>query len=305
MDRTLDAEPRPTVNVPATTDPALTLDNVEHVYNNTVRALDGVSLDIMRGDFLAIIGKNGSGKTTLAKHFNGLLAPTNTAGTVRVHRRDGTTIPVEMTPLHKMASTVGYVLQNPDRQIFHDTCFDELAFGPRNLGVDEDDIRRRVEQTLHSTGLSGHEQTNPVHLSRGQRQRLAIAATLTMHTEIVVIDEPTTGQDRGEARLILDCLAECHRRGTTIVIISHDMALVAEYATRIVAMRNGSVLADGTPRQVFGRTDVLETTNIRPPQVTLLGTALGHPGWLTVTDAVTGLRDTPAPKPHTTEAAHR
>lgn len=280
---------------------AIDASNVEHTYRGENKALDGVSLRIGRGEFVAVIGKNGSGKTTLAKHFNGLLRPTNRVGHVRLRTRDGTAISTRDAPLHRLSATVGYVFQNPDRQIFHDTCREELEFGPKNLGWKHDTLTERVSHTLGLVGLAGREEDNPVHLSRGERQRLAIASILVMEPDVAVIDEPTTGQDRAEANLILDFLAHYHEAGHTIIIISHDMALVAEYATRVIAMREGQILADAPPAEVFTMREVLEETNIRPPQVTLLAAELGYSGVLTVDDAVATMRADYARRPPTRE----
>lgn len=268
----------------------LELRNVEHSYGTGNKALNGVDLTVRGGEFLAVIGKNGSGKTTLAKHFNGLLRPSNPDGAVLVRAADGNMIEPRKFKLHRLAPIIGYVFQNPDRQIFHDTCTEELEFGPANLGVDPETTRRRVVETLALVGLAGREAENPVQLSRGERQRLAIASVLAMESDVVVIDEPTTGQDPDEAKLILDCLARYQAGGHTVVIISHDMALVAEYASRVVAMHAGRVLADDTSAAVFARPDVLYETNIRPPQAAVLAAELGLPGAVTVDDAVRELR---------------
>ena len=268
---------------------AIELHGVEHTYPPDVRALAGVDVTIHRGDFVAIIGKNGSGKTTLAKHFNGLLKPTNKRGQVLVRRPDGDLQATQQMRLHELAGTIGYVFQNPDRQIFHDSCREELSFGLTNLRVPEAAQADRISRTLRLVGLEGREDANPVHLSRGERQRLAIASTLVMDPEVAVIDEPTTGQDPREAKVILEFLARFNSTGRTVVIISHDMALVAEYATRVIAMRKGVVLADGPPRDVFSRVDVLEQTNIRPPQAAVLAARLGHLGVLTVSEAASAM----------------
>lgn len=268
---------------------ALELHDVHHVYPPDVRALRGIDLTVYRGEFLAIIGKNGSGKTTLAKHFNGLLKPTNAAGRVLVRGAEGARSETRKLRLHQLAGTIGYVFQNPDRQIFHDTCAEELAFGLNNMRTPAKEQEERIARTLSLVGLAGCEETNPVQMSRGQRQRLAIASTLVMEPEVAVIDEPTTGQDPDEGRIILEFLAQYNAAGRTVVIISHDMALVAEYASRVVAMRHGHVLADGTPREVFGRTDVLEQTNIRPPQAAVLAARLGLTNVLTVPEAVSAM----------------
>ncbi|OHZ01654.1 energy-coupling factor ABC transporter ATP-binding protein [Salinicola sp. MIT1003] len=265
------------------------IQNIEHNYSGNVHALTGINLSITRGEFVAIIGKNGSGKTTLAKHFNGLLKPTNKNGQVFLRGVDDECFSTQGVPLHKLASTVGYVFQNPDRQIFHDTCREELEFGLRNIDVPGDTWVARVEETLRLVGLAGREEANPVHLSRGERQRLAIASTLVMAPQIAVIDEPTTGQDLDEGRVILDFLANFNRNGKTVVIISHDMALVASYASRVIAMKSGQVLADGTPHDVFSRPEVLEGTNVRPPQAAVLANRLGYHGVLTVQEAIDSL----------------
>lgn len=265
---------------------AVEIKNVEHVYGGTVRALDGVSLSIRQGEFVAIIGKNGSGKTTLAKHFNGLLKPTNKDGETLLRGKDGELFSTRGVPLYKLASTVGYVFQNPDRQIFHDSCREELEYGLANIGVPKQEWGPRVEETLRLVGLPGAEETNPVHLGRGERQRLAIASTLVMEPQVAVIDEPTTGQDPDEGRMILDFLARFNRSGKTVVIISHDMALVAAYSSRVIAMQNGNVLVDAAPHDVFSRSDVLEETNVRPPQAAVLASRLGYRGVLTVPEAV-------------------
>lgn len=268
---------------------AIELHAVEHTYPPDVRALAGVDVTIHRGDFVAIIGKNGSGKTTLAKHFNGLLKPTNKTGQVFVRRSGDELQATQRLKLHELAGTIGYVFQNPDRQIFHDSCREELSFGLSNLQVPGAEQAERISRTLRLVGLEGREDSNPVHLSRGERQRLAIASTLVMEPEVAVIDEPTTGQDPHEAKVILEFLARFNSIGHTVVIISHDMALVAEYATRVIAMRKGHVLADGPPREVFSRVEVLEQTNIRPPQAAVLAARLGHPSVLTVNEAVSAM----------------
>lgn len=273
-----------------TSEPLIEIVDVEHTYGGAKKALAGVNVTIGRGEFVAIIGKNGSGKTTLAKHFNGLLRPANTNGMARLRTKDGRTIDTRGARLHQLASIVGYVFQNPDRPIFHDTCHEELEFGPRNLGTDPEVLRHRVSQTLELVGLAGCEEANPVNLSRGERQRLAIASTVVMGCDVVVIDEPTTGQDRVESRRILGSLAHHHARGSTVVIISHDTALVAEYATRVIAMRHGQVLTEGTPTEVFSQQAVLEETNTRPPQAAVLGAKLGLSEVLTVEDAVREMR---------------
>lgn len=269
-------------------DGVIELDNVRHTYRDGTEALRGVSLTLRADTLTAVIGHNGSGKTTLVKHLNGLLRPTNRDGAVRV-RAGGAVVSTRDRPLHVLAATVGYVFQNPDRQIFHDTCREELAFGLANLGVHGAAAETRIAAMLERMGLSAYADANPAQLSRGERQRLAIAATLVMEPAVVVVDEPTTGQDRHEARAILQMLAGYRADGHLVVIVSHDMALVAEHADRIIAMRDGAVLADGPPREVFASPEILESTNIRPPQIAAFAARIGRPGPLTVGEAVAAL----------------
>lgn len=259
---------------------------VSHTYPGGVHALRDVSIDIRAGEFVSFVGRNGSGKTTLVEHFNGMLRPTNQDGQVLVRTATGRVLDTRRCRLHQLAPTVTYVFQNPDRQIFHDTCAEELAFGLTNIGVHGADAWARIAEALDVMALPGCEDVHPVHLSRGERQRLAIAATMVMRPAVIVVDEPTTGQDRREARLILERLRDYNATGRTVVVISHDMALVAEYATRVVAMRDGGILADGPPVEVFAAGDMLETTNITPPQVTSFCARLGLPGVLSVPEAV-------------------
>jgi energy-coupling factor transport system ATP-binding protein len=205
---------------------------------------------------------------------------------VLVHTADSRTLDTRNTPLHRFAGHVVYVFQNPDRQIFNDTVTAELEYGLKYLNVSREEISARVQETLQLVGLSGLEQHNPFRMSRGQRQRLAIAAAMAMHPAVLVVDEPTTGQDRAEGRHLLEVLRQYNRGGHTVVIISHDMALVAEYSSRVIAMHAGRVLADGDPRSVFKMSDSLRLTNITPPQVAVFGMRIGRPGMLTVAEGV-------------------
>jgi energy-coupling factor transport system ATP-binding protein len=266
--------------------PALEARDVTHIYPGGNRALENVSLTIHQGEFLAMIGQNGSGKTTLAKHFNGMLKPSGREGAVLVHTPDGTVLDTRRVPVHRLARHVVYVFQNPDRQIFNDSVAGELAYGLKHIGVSGAEAQARIAETLEQVGLPGMEAFNPFRMSRGQRQRISIAAAMVMRPSLLVVDEPTTGQDRAEGRHILEVLRRYNQAGHTVVIISHDMALVAQYATRVVAMHAGRVLADGDPRTVFKHPESLRMTNITPPQVAVFGLQVGLPGLLTVEEAV-------------------
>jgi energy-coupling factor transporter ATP-binding protein EcfA2 len=249
-------------------EPIIRVEALEHVYPNGARALRGVSLEVQAGEFVGVIGQNGSGKTTLVKHFNGLLKPT--AGRVIVKGRDTRTCHVS-----DLARSVGYVFQNPDHQIFSRTVLDELAFGPRNLKMDRATLRRNVEEAIEIMGLQGLEDKHPFLLSRGQRQRLAIASVLAMKTEVLILDEPTGGQDREQVQRLEEALLALHQSGHTILLVTHDLEVLAEVVRRAIAVYQGQVLLDGEPREVFRETDKLAQTFLKPPQITQLSAAVG------------------------------
>jgi energy-coupling factor transport system ATP-binding protein len=226
-------------------------------------ALQNVSLKIYEGEFIALIGQNGSGKTTLAKHMNGLLKPTK--GSVIVKGMD-----TRKTPIHKLATVVGYCFQNPDHQIFESTVYDEVAFGPRNLLLSEDEVANRVKEALKIVGLEGYEKSNPFFLGKGERQKIAVASVLAMQPDIMIVDEPTTGMDHASAISMMNLLKQLNENGKTIIFITHDMYIVAEYAKRVIALHEGKVILDGPPDHVFTQVETLERISIKPPQITQL-----------------------------------
>lgn len=242
-----------------------------HVYREGgVRALDGVDLRIGPGERVALIGQNGSGKTTLVRHLNGLLRPTE--GRVTVDGADAASLTVA-----QLAARVGLVFQDPDRQIFAGSVRDEVEFGPRNLGRSGDEMRAAVASALEATGLAGDERTNPYDLGGSRRKLLALASVLAMRTPVVVLDEPTTGQDaRGVARvraIVESIVAE----GRTVIAISHDMRFVAETFGRVIVMRDGRIILDGAPAQVFAADawEALRSTYLEPPLPAIVGDRLG------------------------------
>jgi energy-coupling factor transport system ATP-binding protein len=242
--------------------------NVSFAYDAGPPVLQDVSLRIEAGAFVALIGQNGSGKTTLAKHLNGLLRPT--AGCVRLAGRD-----VHGLPLNQVASDVGYVFQNPDHQIFAATVYDEVAFGPRNLGVATDATAERVRAALEAVELTGCEAADPFLLSKGHRQRLAVASVLALQPRMLILDEPTTGLDYCEQRHMMDLLAKLHADGLAIVMITHSPWVVAEYAERGVLMGGGRILFDGPLRDLFSREKLLQQAHFQLPDVTRLGLRFG------------------------------
>jgi energy-coupling factor transport system ATP-binding protein len=268
-ERKLVPSPPPGLDAPANTPgaPLLEVRDLRHRYADGREALTDASLTIRRGEFVALIGRNGSGKTTLAKHLNGLLTPT--AGEVRF---DGTR--VGELPLEQLAQRVGYVFQDPDHQLFAATVVDEVAFGPRNVGLPRAEIDTRVAEALAAVDL--HERdADPFVLDKGARQRLAVAAVLALRPEILVLDEPTTGLDYPEQRQMMDLLRVLHRSGRTIVIITHTPWVIAEYAARVVLLANGRVRYDGPLRPFFADDTLVDAAAFRPPDVTRLGRRLG------------------------------
>lgn len=229
-----------------------------HVYEGGVRALDGVTVTFGRGEFAAILGSNGSGKTTLVKHLNGLLRPTG--GTVLV---DGES--TSEATIAQLSRTVGFVFQNPDEQIFANSVLDEVVFGLRIQRFPREECLKRSLTALERVGLAPLKDRHPRALSRGQRQRLATASVLAMDTPLLVLDEPTTGQDYRARRQVMDLVSTLHREGKSIVIITHDMALVAEYAMRAVVMSRGRVIFDGPPMSVFADRQLMDQAHLAAP----------------------------------------
>jgi len=254
--------------------------DVTYVYEDGTVALDGLSLNIRKGEFLAVIGPNGSGKTTMAKLMVSLIKPTS--GRVEVMGADTRAVSPTM-----LFSKVGYVFQNPDYQLVCDTVYDEVAFPLRQLGLDEEEVRERVQWALASVGLTGLEETPPFFLSKGERQRLALATVLAVKPQLLIVDEPTTGQDERNSRRIAELLAQLNKAGVTIVVITHDLRLVSEYAERVVVLNNGRLVTEGSTRKVF--TEHLETLasiGLEPPPVTrLMKELVGRPA-LTVREVV-------------------
>lgn len=237
-------------------------------YPTGLEALRGISLTIRSGEQVAIVGQNGAGKTTLVKHLNGLLQPTR--GQVLVGDWDTTKHSVA-----KLASRVGYVFQNPDEQLFSKNVGAEVAFGPRNLGFDGERVQASVQDALVLTELSDKTETNPYDLSVTWRKMVAIASVISMDTDIVIFDEPTTGQDAVNIARISNVVAELRKRGKTVITITHDIDFCAENFERVIAMSQGKILLDGKADEVLGQEQVLATTFVDPPQLTRLGKRLG------------------------------
>jgi energy-coupling factor transport system ATP-binding protein len=250
--------------------PVIRTEGLVHVYPGGTRALDGVDLAIGAGERIAIIGQNGSGKSTLVRHFNGLLRPTE--GRMLVDGADAADRRVA-----DLARTVGLAFQDPDRQIFAGKVRSEVAFGPRNLGRKGAELERAVDEALLATGLDRDAQTNPYDLGYSRRKLLALASILAMGTPVVVLDEPTTGQDARGVDRVHSIVAGLSGAGRTVIAISHDMRFVAEAFSRVVVMRAGRIVLAGRPAEVFAEASwpVLASTFLEPPLAARVGARLG------------------------------
>jgi energy-coupling factor transporter ATP-binding protein EcfA2 len=250
-----------TGNAPAPQSPiALSALDVEHIYPDGTKALDGVTLDVREGEYVVIVGQNGAGKTTLVKHFLHLLEPS--AGTVLLDGQD-----VKDIQVSEIAQRVGFVAQNPDTQIFNTTVEAEVGFALRNLGIEGAKLAERVDKSLDQMGLSHLRTWHPLSLAKGDRARVVIAAVLAMQPDVLIFDEPTTGQDYLGARRILDVSRQLHQAGKTIIVITHHLYLMPGYAERVVVMGKGITLLDAPIRQAFHETELLQRSFLAPPQI--------------------------------------
>jgi energy-coupling factor transport system ATP-binding protein len=250
--------------------PILEVETLSRTYEGGTRALRDVSLTIGAGEFIALIGQNGSGKTTLAKHLNGLLQAE--AGSVALAGAD-----LRALPLERVAREVGYVFQNPDHQLFAATVADEVAFGPRNVGLDGAALAARVDETLAAVGLAGERDQDPFLLRKGERQRLAVATVLAMAPRVLILDEPTTGLDYPQQRTMLELLARLRAAGTTIIVITHSPWVVVEYAERALLMREGSLVFDGPLATLLADEALLRSAKFEAPPGARVAHALGIP----------------------------
>jgi len=249
----------------------VSLHDVKFTYDGGVEALRGVNLHIRNGEFVAIVGGNGSGKTTLAKHMNGLLRPTS--GEVMVSGK-----PAAGLSVADLSRVVGYAFQNPDHQLFCTTVEAEVSYGPRNLGYHGPELSRRVEYAIEAMGLGGFSELPPLSLNLGQRRRVSIAAVISMDPRVLILDEPTTGLDAGEIRVLMESIGELNRKGRAIILITHEMKVVAEHANRVVVMADGRTVLDSDARGVFADLEVLAKARLVPPPISLLAHRLASSG---------------------------
>jgi energy-coupling factor transport system ATP-binding protein len=241
----------------------LSVKRLKHIYPDGTEALHDVSFDIHEGEYVLIVGQNGAGKSTLVKHFLNLLKPTE--GSVEVGGLETSQLSVSA-----LARRIGYVAQNPDNQIFNASVGEEVSFALKNLGFTKDEVENRTVESLKAMGLLEVRDRHPLSLPKGDRARVVIAAILAMKPEVIIFDEPTTGQDYRGARYILDISRELHNMGKTVIVITHHLYLMPEYAERVLVMGKGTLLLDAPIREAYHNVDLLKSTYLTPPQAVLL-----------------------------------
>ena len=278
--------------------PIIRVENLTHTYGENTpfcrSAVKDVNMEIMEGEFLGVIGHTGSGKSTLIQHLNGLLRPTS--GRILLGDRD---IWEDPKKIRDVRFRVGLVFQYPEYQLFEETVYKDVAFGPKNMGLDEKEIDRRVRAALAFSGL-GEEllEKSPFDLSGGQKRRVAIAGVIAMEPEVLILDEPSAGLDPAGRRSLLENIRAYHReKGTTVVMVSHSMDEVAENVDRIVVLANAGVVMSGAPHEVFSRAQELMDVGLNVPQVTQVAMELKRrgvdidPAVYTVADLRAGLAE--------------
>jgi len=254
--------------------------NVSFSYEEDKFALKNVNLKIRLGEYIGLVGPNGSGKTTLAKLVAGLLKPSK--GIVYINGKR-----IEEYDKLSLSSLVGYVFQNPDHQLFNQTVWDEVAFGLKLRGLSGDELESRVRRTLEIVGLQELAEEHPFFLSKGEKRRLALASILALEPKVLIVDEPTTGQDRGFSYRILSLLNDMRNRGITVIVITHSIPQLVKYADRLIVLKNGVVLADGNPREILADGSLVEEAKLTVPQVSVFMQKLGvSPIPLTVEEAL-------------------
>ena len=277
---------------------SLRLEHVNCIYspdtNHSIKALDDVSLTIEDGQFVGLIGHTGCGKSTLVQHLNGLIKPTS--GTIYYNEQD---IHGRKFDRKTLRGNVGLVFQYPEHQLFETDVFADVCFGPKNLGLNKDEIERRATEALLSVGISEEDfKSSPFELSGGQKRRVAIAGVLAMRPKVLILDEPTAGLDPRGREEILELISALHREShMSVVLVSHSMDDVANYVQRLLVMDEGRIIYDDTPKEVFKNVRELESMGLALPEVTYIMRSLKRNGidvddsTTTITDAVRQILD--------------
>jgi len=230
--------------------------------------LNGINLEINKGELVALVGQNGAGKSTLLKQLNGLLKPTS--GRVIVNSND-----TQRVKTSRMAQSIGYLFQNPDHQIFSDNVYDEIAFALKNFGCDKQTIDSEVSRIAEKLSITHLLSKSAFSLSKGEKQRLALASILVLNTPVLVLDEPTTGQDYKECMEIMSIVRELNESGTTVIMVSHDMEVVSDFAKRTIILYDGKIIEDGATSEILKKRESLKMAGLTPPQIYELALRLG------------------------------
>lgn len=266
-------------------------ENLTYIYGEgspfEKKALDGLNVTIESGEFCGLIGHTGSGKSTMIQHFNRLLKPTS--GVVKVFDED---INDKETDIKAVRQRVGLVFQYPEHQLFEMTIYKDVAFGPNNMGLSEEEVDKRVREALEKVGMNEEDfEKSPFELSGGQKRRVAIAGVLAMKPDVLILDEPTAGLDPQGGDAILEEIMAVHKRDhITIILVSHNMEDIARFVDRILVMDKGKLRLDGSPKEVFREVEALEEMGLAVPQVTYLIRALKEKGY-SVPDDVTTIEE--------------
>lgn len=275
------------------TEVAIELEGVKYAYPDGTVALDEISLKILKGERVAILGPNGAGKSTMVMLMNGLYTPTN--GSIKI-----SDVPLSRKSVPEIRRRVGVVFQNPDDQLFCPTLWEDLAFGPLNMGLPKEEVKQRVREALETVHLEGYENKAPHHLSIGEKKRAAIASVLAMKPEILVLDEPTANLDPGSSRELTAFLNKLHdTQEVTLVLATHDVNLVPMLADRIYLLNKGKILIEGLTPEIFSNPKLLRETNLELPVIALFSRCLKERGYadlanvfpLTVEEAVSWMLD--------------
>ena len=251
---------------------SIIIKNLTHIYSEGMpyetKAIDNINLEIEKGEFIAAIGHTGSGKSTLIQHLNGLLKPKE--GTIIIN---GVDITNSKTKMREMRKKVGLVFQYPEYQLFEETVYADVAFGPKNLGLDEVQVDKQVKEALKHVGLDFEEikDSSPFELSGGQKRRVAIAGVIAMKPDVLILDEPTAGLDPKGHKEILRMIKEMHKREkNTIILVSHNMTDVAKMADKVIVLERGKLILEGTPKEVYAEADTIERIGLGLPEPMVL-----------------------------------
>jgi energy-coupling factor transport system ATP-binding protein len=250
----------------------LEVKNLFFSYSTGLEALKGINLTVKDGEFLAIMGQNGAGKTTLVKHFNGLLKPTK--GEVLIDNINTQDISVA-----KLARKVGFVFQNPDHQLFSESVEDEISFALKNFGFEEKVIKKQVDWALNLLDVVEYRKTSPFMLSGGERKRVALASILAWDPKIIILDEPTIGQDHQQKEKLQQFILQLNSQKKTVIVVTHDVEFVAECNPRVILMNEGKILVDGVAKKILTNPEILIKASIVPPQITKIFLELADLGF--------------------------